>query len=587
MSSYSSSDRYSSSYRSSSGRSGGGRYDDRGGRYDDRGSRDHHRSRYGDRRRRRYEDDRDRRKKRSRGESGESQSSSSNKKSKNGVQGGEKGLQQQQEVDEVERRILEKLKKRKEEVDHKKILAEMISDEDEEESEDEEDEAERARREREERRKRILAKHKKSKQQTVKKTNITTTTKTKTEANEKETKSTEETSLDIFSLATMKAPITDVVEAAAAKQKAKVTVTTIQDNDTLADNWDDDEGYYRTTIGEMLGDRYRVARYGGQGVFSTVLICTNENDEKKTEVAIKIIRANETMKKASEKELHILKTIAKHDHPGRRFNIELLEQFFHRNHTCLVFEPLSMNLRMLLKKLAAGVGISIVAVQRFATQIFLALRQLRVLNIVHADLKPDNILISKNHQTIKVCDFGSAFYLDDPENAPTPYLVSRFYRAPEICLGLAYDTKIDIWSAGCCLYEMFTSKVLFQGKNNNLMLDKFMELKGPFPRKMIRRHFKSFELMQRAPHFDTDFTFRKHAVDPVTKADTVKLVTYTKNTQDLGHMMSKHIGNNSNTKLVFQLRDLLERCFLLDPSKRISAKEALKHPFIEVNTTNK
>ena len=132
---------------------------------------------------------------------------------------------------------------------------------------------------------------------------------------------------------------------------------------------------------------------------------------------------------------------------------------------------------------------------------------------------------------------------------------------------------------------MYTSKVLFQGKNNNLMLDKFMQLKGPFPRKIIRRHFKSFELMQRAPHFDTDFTFRKNTVDPVTKADTVKLVTYTKNTQDLGQMLSKHIGNNANTKLVYQLRDLLERCFLLDPSKRISAKEALKHPFIEMSSS--
>ena len=125
-----------------------------------------------------------------------------------------------------------------------------------------------------------------------------------------------------------------------------------------------------------------------------------QETRKKKEVAIKIIRANETMRKASEKEIHILKTLAKHDHPGKRFNIQLLEQFFHRNHTCLVFEPLSMNLRMLLKKLATGVGISIVAVQRFATQLFLALRQLRVLNIVHADLKPDNILISKNHQTL-------------------------------------------------------------------------------------------------------------------------------------------------------------------------------------------
>ena len=288
----------------------------------------------------------------------------------------------------MEKRILERLKERNENsVDHKQILAEISEDEDE---DDSEEEAERARREREERRKRILGKHKKSKPQ--KKVNSHDKNQKDEDSTEKIKSNDENDTIDIFSLATMKAPVKDIVAATKTK-KAEVTLNSdvVDENSTLADNWDDAEGYYRTRIGDMLGGRYRVAKYSGQGVFSTVLICTDERDEKKTEVAIKIIRANETMRKASEKELHILKTLAKHDHPGRRFNIELLEQFFHRNHTCLVFEPLSMNLRMLLKKLATGVGISIVAVQRFATQIFLALRQLRVLNIVRRIVSREKI----------------------------------------------------------------------------------------------------------------------------------------------------------------------------------------------------
>jgi serine/threonine-protein kinase PRP4 len=70
------------------------------------------------------------------------------------------------------------------------------------------------------------------------------------------------------------------------------------------------------------------------------------------------------------------------------------------------------------------------AVQSYSHQLFLALRLLRKCRILHADLKPDNILVSENRTTIKVCDFGSAFPIQEVEVTPT--LVSRFYRAPEI-----------------------------------------------------------------------------------------------------------------------------------------------------------
>ena len=90
---------------------------------------------------------------------------------------------------------------------------------------------------------------------------------------------------------------------------------------------------------------------------------------------------------------------------------------------------------------------------------------------------------------IKICDFGSAFKEDSKENDPTPYLVSRFYRAPEISLGLRYMLPIDVWAAGCCVYEMFTGKILFPGKTNNEMLKLFMEVKGQVPHKMLRKHF--------------------------------------------------------------------------------------------------
>lgn len=89
-----------------------------------------------------------------------------------------------------------------------------------------------------------------------------------------------------------------------------------------------------------------------------------------------------------------------------------------------------MNLREVLKKFGKDVGLNIKAVRVYAQQLFLALSLLRKCNILHSDIKPDNILVTESKSTLKLCDLGSAS--DASENDITPYLVSRFYRAPEI-----------------------------------------------------------------------------------------------------------------------------------------------------------
>lgn len=90
----------------------------------------------------------------------------------------------------------------------------------------------------------------------------------------------------------------------------------------------------------------------------------------------------------------------------------------------------SINLREVLKKFGRDVGINLKAVRAYAHQMFLGLSLLRKCNILHADLKPDNVLVSESRNLLKICDLGSAS--DASENEITPYLVSRFYRAPEI-----------------------------------------------------------------------------------------------------------------------------------------------------------
>ena len=162
-----------------------------------------------------------------------------------------------------------------------------------------------------------------------------------------------------------------------------------------------------------------------------------------------------------------------------------------------------------MKRVGQGIGLNLKAVRTYTRQLLQALLVLHQLGIVHCDIKPDNILVSSDHSSIRLCDFGTA--MDSCHGMPvdpTPYLASRFYRAPEISifhvLGLVLgqiplDGKLDLWALGCTIYELFTGSILFPGNSNNDMLSWMMMYKGKFPPKMLHRcanaaaHFNEFD----------------------------------------------------------------------------------------------
>lgn len=113
----------------------------------------------------------------------------------------------------------------------------------------------------------------------------------------------------------------------------------------------------------------------------------------------------------------------------------------------------------------------------------ITLRFLRENNIVHCDMKPENILLRESNKSgIKIIDFGSSTY--ENEQFYT-YIQSRFYRAPEIMLGIRYTPAIDMWSLGCILYELFVGFPLFAGEDEKEQMQCIMEVKGLPPRSMI------------------------------------------------------------------------------------------------------
>ncbi|KAF9214334.1 U4/U6 small nuclear ribonucleoprotein prp4 [Podila verticillata] len=354
----------------------------------------------------------------------------------------------------------------------------------------------------------------------------------------------------------------------------KAVATDASYNPTLVDNWDDAEGYYRFGHGELLDGRYIVTSVLGKGVFSSV-VKARDTKESDSEVAIKILRSNETMYKAGKKELDILKRLMENDPNNRKHVIRLLRHFEHRGHLCLVFESLAMDLRSVLKKFGKDVGLNINAVRIYAQQLFLALSLIKKCNVLHADIKPDNILVNESKNVLRLCDFGSAS--DTTENEITPYLVSRFYRAPEIILGLPYDPALDMWSIGCTLYELFTGKILFSGRSNNQMLKHMMDLKGPFSKKMIRKG--EFYLN----HFDEDCNFLSVEVEKVTQKDVVRKIQISKPTKDLRARLMPYTATMAPADVVQvnHFINLLERALHLNPEHRITPQEALQHPFIK------
>uniref|UniRef100_A0A8C1QDR3 Serine/threonine-protein kinase PRP4 homolog n=1 Tax=Cyprinus carpio TaxID=7962 RepID=A0A8C1QDR3_CYPCA len=346
-----------------------------------------------------------------------------------------------------------------------------------------------------------------------------------------------------------------------------------KENPSLRDNWTDAEGYYRVNIGEVLDKRYGVYGYTGQGVFSNV-IRARDLARANQEVAVKIIRNNEMMQKTGLKELEFLKKLNDADADDKFHCLRLFRHFYHKQHLCLVFEPLSMNLREVLRKYGKDVGLHIKAVRSYSQQLFLALKLLKRCNILHADIKPDNILVNESKTILKLCDFGSASHVAD--NDITPYLVSRFYRAPEIIIGKSYDYGIDMWSVGCTLYELYTGKILFPGKSNNHMLKLAMDLKGKLPNKMIRKGlFKD-------QHFDQSSNFLYTEVDKVTEREKVTVMSTINPTKDLSmDMVGRQALPEDQRKKVVQLKDLLDQILMLDPAKRITINQALQHPFIQ------
>lgn len=353
---------------------------------------------------------------------------------------------------------------------------------------------------------------------------------------------------------------------------SKQLISTNLDKREYLDNWNDSEGYLIFSPGEILANRYKTVGVLGKGVYSNVF--QGEDMEHNDFVAIKILRNNDVMKKSGQSEVSHLKRLAESDPENNHFILRMRSSFEHKCHLCIVVDHEAMNFRQVLEKFGRDegkqVGLDLTAVRIYSYQLLMGLDLLKKCSLIHSDIKPENILINSKKNRLKLSDFGSVIGRSDVVNMRTPLIQSRYYRAPEIALGMEFDYQIDLWSVACTIYELFTGKILFPSESNNHMLFLHMSLRGPVSAKVLKKS------LFRESHFDVNNDFLLEEIDSVTGKIFSKKVPIPRNS--LKELLYDEKSDEKD--LIVLLIDFLEKCLIIDPSKRITVENALKHPFI-------
>ncbi|KAG9003050.1 hypothetical protein FRB94_003413 [Tulasnella sp. JGI-2019a] len=316
--------------------------------------------------------------------------------------------------------------------------------------------------------------------------------------------------------------------------------------------YDDERGDYLVVNHDHLNYRYEVIGTLGKGSFGQVLQARDHATGQS--MAIKIIRNKKRFHHQALVEIKILDNLRKWDSDEKHHVIKMTEHFYFRSHLCIAMELLSINLYELIK--ANGfVGFTTTLIRRFTSQMLASLALMRHHRIVHCDLKPENILLRHPAKSaIKVIDFGSSCF--EHEKVYT-YIQSRFYRSPEVILGMNYHMAIDMWSLGCILAELYTGFPIFPGENEQEQLSCIMEVLGVPDKELINRSSR------KKLFFDSTGTPR-----PVVN--------------------SKGRRRRAGSKTLAQVLrcddelfiDFIAKCLTWDPDRRLKPQPATRHPFL-------
>ena len=280
----------------------------------------------------------------------------------------------------------------------------------------------------------------------------------------------------------------------------------------------------------------------GKGAYGVV--CSAKNTETGEKVAIKKIANafdNVTDARRTLREIKLLRRL-QHENIVLLKDVMMPPSLEDFNDVYLVYELMDTDLHQIVR---SSQGLSDEHCQYFIYQILRGLKYVHTAQVLHRDLKPSNLLLDANCD-LKICDFGLA-RTSSETGFMTEYVVTRWYRAPELLLSCEdYTAAIDIWSVGCILAEVLGRKALFPGKDYIHQMRLIIQVLGSPAEEdlaFIQSH-KARSYIRSLPH------------SPPVRFDK----TYPK----------------ANPLAI----DLLQKMLVFDPKRRITVEQALEHPYL-------
>lgn len=313
-----------------------------------------------------------------------------------------------------------------------------------------------------------------------------------------------------------------------------------------------------------LDDHYEMNKTIGSGGYGVVVSAVDK--KKDTKVAVKkVVSAFDDMLVAK-RMIREIRLLRQFDHDNIIRIVDMLpppsvEKF---KDVYMVLDRMDTDLHHIIY---SGQNLKEAHLQFFLYQILCGLHYMHSARVIHRDLKPANVLVNTTCD-LKLCDFGLARSLGKAAAGASPggsgvapdvedgdgggeaklteYVVTRWWRAPEVFLEAHYGTAIDVWSAGCIMAEMLQRKPLFMGSNTAQMLRMVVQFTG--------------KPLEADLTFVTNRKARNYVLDMVEGPRTV---------------LSERFPEAGPDAL-----DLLSQMLTFDPARRISVRDAMRHPWL-------
>jgi len=309
-------------------------------------------------------------------------------------------------------------------------------------------------------------------------------------------------------------------------------------------------------------------------------------------VCLKCIKNNKDFFDQSLDEIKLLQLINSSGDPDAHHVLHMYDFFYYKEHLFIVSELLRENLYEFgkyIRESGDDAYFTLSNLRKITSQCLEALDFIHTLGLIHCDVKPENIVIrSYSRCEIKLIDFGSSCFSTDNL---TSYIQSRSYRAPEVVLGHPYDGRIDVWSLGCVIAEMFNGYVLFQNDSVQTMLARIAGVLGDFPQRLLdegRDTHKYFtpanQVYERVRVPVGDGGGGDGDGGDAAELETIcqYLLVYPKRTS-LYHRLHAHSNMNSvgsSTDEINGFVDMVRSLLTLDPLLRPTAGEAKAHHWL-------